>query len=235
MVLAGSLLLVVCINTVGGASPQEPTPEPRDPYEVLSEVLEKPYEVRIKDEWDGYGPIAPISSLWELKTFHGLAGTVIFRAQPDFPMLRWSPARPDLQGPGSSGKVFFKTADIAVPEENAKNFLKRLSQVHLVRGEYVPSIPRTDNYPSITIEIETSGVLVSRETITFFTQSQGKGHVPWGVTIQGVTYVVPSDIPARALEELDPYLRRNILENLLSTLRNSEPLPPKPPDRTATP
>jgi len=43
--------------------------------------------------------------------------------------------------------------------------------------------------------------------------------------------VVPSDIPARALEELEPYLRRNILKDLLNTLRNSEPLPPTPPDR----
>jgi len=257
VLLAGSLLLFVCNGSVGRANPQGPdgifvhggltpapksTPEPRNPNIVLSEIVEAS-SIRIEDRWSGLSKITPVSSVWELQMFDeyrspigriplegfsGLAGTVIFRAQPRSPMRR-RPPRPDLQGPGVSGKVFFKTADVFVPVEHAKYFLKILSRVHLVRGEYVPRIQWTDDFPSITIKITTWDSGVS-ETITFFTQSQGKGHVPWGVTIQGVTYVVPSDRPDKALEALEPHLRRNILKDLTDNLKNSEPLPPSPFD-----
>jgi hypothetical protein len=96
------------------------------------------------------------------------------------------------------------------------NFLSRLSRARLFEGEYVPSLPRMASYPSISIEIE-----VGNETITFFTRSQGKDHTPWGVTIRGETYVVvSSDVPAGALEEdLEPHLKREVLEELLSTAK----------------
>ncbi len=206
--LAGTLLAASNFS-VGVASLQTSSQgDSRSPFETLSQI-ERADSIRIKDEWEGYGPFSPISAFWDLhRTQDGFAGTAIFRAHPHFPLYL---SRPDLQG-----KVFTDRADIVVPVGSVKNFLRRLSRAHLFKGKYVPSIPRTASYPSISIEIE-----VDHETITFFTRSQGKEHIPWGVTIQGETYVVvSSDVPARALEEdLDPHLKREMLEELLNTVK----------------
>jgi hypothetical protein len=165
--------------------------------------------IRIKDEWEGYGPFSPISAFWDLRrTQDGFAGTATFQAHPHFPLYV---SRPDLQG-----KVLTDTADILVPLGNMTSFLSRLSRTRLFKGKYVPSLPRASSYPSIAIEIE-----VGDETITIFTRSQGKDHVPWGVTIQGETYVVvSSDVPAGALEEhLEPHLKREVLEELVNSVK----------------
>ncbi len=207
MLLAGTLLAVSNFS-VGVASPQTSSQaDSRSPFETLSQIVQAD-SIRIKDEWEGYGPFSPLFSFWDLhRAQDGFSGTATFRAHPHFPLYL---SRPDLQG-----KVFTDTADILVPLGSMNNFLKRLSRTHLFKGEYVPSIPRTASYPSISIEIE-----VGHETITFFTRSQGKDHIPWGVTIQGETYVVvSSDVPARALkEDLEPHLKREVLEELLNTV-----------------
>jgi len=207
--LAGSLLLLASNFSVGMASPQASAQtDSGSPFETLSQIVQAD-SIRIKDQWEGYGPFSPISALWDLhRAQDGFSGTAAFRAQPHYSLL-WS--RPDLEG-----KVLTDTADIAVPLGSMNNFLSRLSRARLFKGEYVPSLPRMASYPSISIEIE-----VGNETITFFTRSQGKDHTPWGVTIRGETYVVvSSDVPAGALEEdLEPHLKREVLEELLSTAK----------------
>ena len=208
VVLAGNLL-AASHSSVGMASPQTSSQaDSGSPFETLSQIVQAD-SIRIKDEWEGYGPFSPISALWDLhRAQDGFSGTAAFRAQPHYSLL-WS--RPDLEG-----KVLTDTADIAVPLGSMNNFLSRLSRARLFKGEYVPSLPRMASYPSISIEIE-----VGDETIAFFTRSQGKDHTPWGVTIQGETYVVvSSDVPARALEEeLEPHLKREVLEELLRTVK----------------
>ncbi len=208
VLLAGNLL-AASHSSVGMASPQASSQADfRSPFETLSQIVQAD-SIRIKDEWEGYGPFSPISALWDLhRVQDGFSGTAAFRAQPHYSLL-WS--RPDLEG-----KVFTDRADIAVPLGSMNNFLSRLSRARLFEGEYVPSLPRMASYPSISIEIE-----VGNETITFFTRSQGKDHTPWGVTIRGETYVVvSSDVPAGALEEdLEPHLKREVLEELLSTAK----------------
>jgi len=208
VLLAGTFLLTSNFS-VGVASPQaSSSADFRSPFETLSQIVQAD-SIRIKDEWEGYGPFSPLFSFWDLhRAQDGFSGTATFRAHPHFPLYL---SRPDLQG-----KVYTDTADIFVPLGSMNNFLKRLSRTRLFKGEYVPSIPRTASYPSISIEIE-----VGHETITFFTRSQGKDHIPWGVTIQGETYVVvSSDVPARALEEdLEPHLKREVLEELLNTVK----------------
>lgn len=206
--LAGTLLTALNFSA-GVASPQAPPQaDSGNPVETLSQIVQAD-SIRIKDEWAGYGPFSPISASWDLhRAQDGFSGTAAFRAQPHYSLL-WS--RPDLEG-----KVLTDSADIAVPFGSMKNFLRRLSRARLFKGEYVPSLPRMSSYPSISIEIE-----VGDETIAFFTRSQGKDHTPWGVTIQGETYVVvSSDVPAGALEEhLEPHLKREVLQELLNSVK----------------
>ncbi len=208
VVLAGNLLAASHFS-VGVASPQASSQADfRSPFETLSQIVQAD-SIRINDEWEGYGPYSPISAFWDLhRSQDGFSGTATFRAHPHYSLYF---SRPELEG-----KVLTDTADILIPAGNVTSFLSRLSMARLFRGEYVPSIPRTASYPSISIEIE-----VGPETITFFTRSQGKEHIPWGVTIQGETYVVvSSDVPAGALEQhLEPHLKREQLQELLNTVK----------------
>ena len=64
---------------------------------------------------------------------------------------------------------------------------------------------RPEDHPSITLTLS-----LRRGRIVFFSQSQGVGHVPWGVESGGKTYVVPDDTPARALQMLDPFFGRDL-------------------------
>jgi len=209
VVLLARSLLAVSSSSVGVASPQASSQaDLRSPFETLFQIVQAD-SIRIKDEWEGYGPFSPISAVWDLhRSQDGFSGTATFRAQPHYSLYF---SRPDLEG-----KVFTETVDILVPAGNVTSFLSRLSRARLFKGKYVPSIPRTASYPSISIEIE-----VGPETITFFTRSQGKEHIPWGVTIQGETYVVvSSDVPAGALEQhLEPHLKREVLKELLNTVK----------------
>ncbi len=208
VVLAGNFLAASRFS-VGVASPQASSQADfRSPFETLSQIVQAD-SIRINDEWEGYGPYSPISAFWDLhRSQDGFSGTATFRAHPHYSLYF---SRPELEG-----KVLTDTADILIPAGNVTSFLSRLSMARLFKGEYVPSIPRTASYPSISIEIE-----VGPETITFFTRSQGKEHIPWGVTIQGETYVVvSSDVPAGALEQhLEPHLKRELLQELLNTVK----------------
>ncbi|MCH7803307.1 MAG: hypothetical protein IH937_04420 [Acidobacteria bacterium] len=208
LLLAGNLLLA-SNSSVGMTSAQASSQaDSRSPFETLSQIVQAD-SIRIKDEWEGYGPFSPISAFWDLhRSQDGFSGTATFRAHTHYSLYF---SRPDLEG-----KVLTDTVDILVPAGNVTSFLSRLSRVRLFKGEYVPSIPRIASYPSISIEIE-----VGPETITFFTRSQGKEHIPWGVTIQGETYVVvSSDVPAGALEQhLEPHLKREVLKELLNTVK----------------
>ena len=74
-----------------------------------------------------------------------------------------------------------------------ESFFEALVSVPLLKTNYVPHITHTDDYPSIRVSLKTDG-----EAVTFSTESQGKGHVPWAVKVKGSTYVVPSASPAHA-------------------------------------
>ena len=208
VLLVGNLLAASSFS-VDVASPQASSQaDSRSPFETLSQI-ERADSIRIKDEWEGYGPFSPISAFWDLhRTQDGFAGTAIFRAHPHFSPLSVAS--------GSSRKGFHGHGRYCCSFGECEKLPEQTFPAHLSTRAYVPSIPRTASYPSISIEIE-----VDHETITFFTRSQGKDHIPWGVTIQGETYVVvSSDVPARALEEdLDPHLKREMLEELLNTVK----------------
>ena len=93
---------------------------------------------------------------------------------------------------------------VSIPMDTAQSFLKMLGDSRLEDREYVPRFEHTDDYPTIEIEIT-----LDNGPVSFHTESQGADHVPWAATIDGKTYVIPSAVPARALELLAPFLARD--------------------------
>jgi ankyrin repeat protein len=111
-----------------------------------------------------------------------------------------------LGRPHSSHYVLRRVADriegaAAVPVRVFENFIQVLLTTPFVPGQYEPALMHTDDYPSISIEIH-----AGTETVTFSTQSQGAGHIPWAVRVRGETFVAHSDAPARAFALLRPHL-----------------------------
>jgi hypothetical protein len=104
---------------------------------------------------------------------------------------RWS-----LRG-GAAGFA----GDAKVPGEVARRFLELLAETPVLRASYEPALHCTDDYPYLSILLG-----VGADTVAFFTESQGRGHAPWGVRTYTAVFVAPSDRPARALEVLRPYL-----------------------------
>jgi ankyrin repeat protein len=130
-----------------------------------------------------------------------------------------------LGTPSSSQWVLRRQGDrvdgaAAIPLAAFESFLATLIESPLLSAPYVPHFGHTDDYPTVSIRLTgPSG------TVRFFTESQGRGHVPWAVEVGGTTYVVPTDAPARALSVLEPFLPRR------DRGRNAEGAPsaPSPP------
>ncbi|HLF02599.1 MAG TPA: hypothetical protein VI547_11525 [Anaerolineales bacterium] len=146
--------------------------------------------IHIQDDWNGLSPDAPLSARYTLVLIDG-----VFSGAADFSV---------------AGGAKTASTDAVLPPEVAEEFLKTLAESPVKNGDYVPLIEHTDDYPSLVIEID-----LGTEKVLFFSQSQGADHVPWGATFGGETYVVDSDAPARALKVLEPYLSREIIQELI--------------------
>lgn len=125
----------------------------------------------------------------------------------------------ERQGSGLTGKARFEagwseevtaTADITISEDTTLKFLETLAQSPAVYGHYEPRIEHTDDYPSLSIDIR-----LPDQPVHFYSRSQGETHVPWGLDIQDNTFIINSDEPAKALDLLKPYLKRDVLRKLL--------------------
>jgi hypothetical protein len=67
----------------------------------------------------------------------------------------------------------------------------------------------TDDFPSVSIELALPDV-----TVVMLTESQGPDHVPWALTIKKETFVIAGRTPTRAYRPLEPYLQKQLLEQL---------------------
>ncbi len=182
----GAVLLISWILFVGCE-----TGVPTEAKEALAR-LPQAQSIRIQNDWTGLSPAAPLEAHYTLqRTAAGFSGKASFAAG------------------GYGGHPRRALREIEIPSEAAHTFLQMLSEAPIRAGRYEPTITHTDDYPSIRIELETE-----TERVVFFSESQGAGHVPWGVTLKGKTYVSRSDVPARALATLSPYLEREALERL---------------------
>jgi hypothetical protein len=128
-------------------------------------------------------------------------------------------------GKGFLGRAVFHSggwetiAKVTVPADAAENFLTLLSTSPLVKGRYKPRMEATDSYPAVGIELD-----MGKEFVLFYSQSQGREHVPWGIVIQNEFYTIPTNTVARALLPLRAYLKENLLEELaLKAWRGERP------------
>jgi len=160
-------------------------------------------------------PTYPVVQLPELKA---LAGARLIRIQDGWGGLGPSRSAHYELHPSENqftGEATFsvgglnKTENIQIPFNAAQTFFRILGEASLENKEYFPQIWHTDDYPSLKIELD-----LEDEAVTFFTESQGESHVPWAVKIGEKTYVIDSDVPARALAALNPYLKRDVMKKL---------------------
>lgn len=144
--------------------------------------------ITIQDHWNGLSPVSPRAD-YQLNFQNGtLIGTGTFTA--------------DLQN--------YLTVDITIPREITQEFLNKLKAIEMLEGDYIPFRDHTDDYPSIGITIQTR-----RETIEIFTRSQGEENIPWSINMRNREFIIDNGTPAQALAIIEPYLRRDILEQLI--------------------
>lgn len=153
--------------------------------------------VTITDRWGGLG--IPTLITYNLTMTEGsLAGPVTFGAGFDMSV-------------GDMTLAATREDTVSIPPQIVAAFLEKLEESRLRPGQYTPNIQWTDDYPSITISLQTAS-----GTIEVYSQSQAEEHIPWGADVQGRTYVINSGIPAQALAILAPYLKREILDELMN-------------------
>ena len=153
------------------------------------------YSITILDTWMGFSPIAPIKALYiiEEDTWENcFEGAALFSVGHEYHAAR-------------------RTAvTINVPVKAVESFLKKLATARPEKGVYEPSIQWTDDYPKITVRV----CYGRGQVIEFATRSQGEAHIPWQVIHAGKAYVVNSGGPAQALQQLAPYLARDVLRQM---------------------
>jgi hypothetical protein len=150
--------------------------------------------ITINDSWDGLSPAAPIRAVFRLQPATDcFTGTAQFSAG------------------GYSGAVINRSVPITIPLPVIEEFAALLQSTPLAVGDYKPSISHTDDYPAITIAVKGEA-----DSLQFYSESQGDQHIPWQVSIAGRgVFVSHSGIPAQALGLLDPYLAREVEEELI--------------------
>jgi hypothetical protein len=188
-----SLLLLVACDLSG--APATPTPDPL--VQALARIPSA-RSVKIRDDWAGLSPAAPILAHYLLdRTADGLAGTAEFAVGE------------------SRGAPITTTVTIGIPEDVVKDFLAKVAAAPLKEGTYTPKIEHTDDYPNISVTIDVSG-----DVLSFYTQSQGMDHTPWAATINNKEYVIETAEIAEALRLLTPYLEGAVLDRLVEEASN---------------
>lgn len=147
--------------------------------------------ITIGDHWTGNSPLAPIEAEFRLEPtgdqFSGMA---------EFSVAGYTEA-------------ISQSVPISVPLAVIEELLALLESTPLELGEYRPVFSHTDDFPSVTI------ALGSRAgALAFASTSQDSRHIPWRAMVDEDHYVTYADTPAQALELLDPYLARDVQEEL---------------------
>jgi hypothetical protein len=93
-----------------------------------------------------------------------------------------------------------------------------LESTPLEVGKYKRLFNHTDDFPSIMIAIEGRA-----GDFGFASESQRSRHIPWRVVVGQDQYVTYADTPAQALDLLDPYLAREVQEELFNLALARDP------------
>lgn len=96
------------------------------------------------------------------------------------------------------------SVEVAIPAKAASIFLDQLSAVPLETGPYLPREDHTDDSPKIRITIDVNG-----QRVVFHSESQvapAERRSPWALNIGPATYVIRSNEPDTAFDNIEPYL-----------------------------
>jgi hypothetical protein len=156
--------------------------------------------ISIVDGWTGLSPLAPIEAYYRLEPTNGH-----FSGMAEFSVAGYTEA-------------MTRSVAISVPLAVIEDLVALLASTPLEVGKYRPVFSHTDDFPNISI------VLESRDgDLGFSTKSQGSRHIPWGVVVGRDQYVTYADTPAQALDLLDPYLARDVQEALFDLALSRDP------------
>lgn len=201
-----SLLLLLLCNSCNHAEiDRVAQSQPLAPQPSLA-ALRQADRIEIQNNWNGYSDITPILRHYKLRLerqkFIGNAHVAI-------------------GGYGAAGIHQQQTTKVTIPAAASAKFLATLAQTPLQVGTYRPQIVRGDDYPSIKIQLQ-----IDRQQVTFSSQSQAVGYVPWKITVtkndRTLEYISNSALPAQALQSLDPYLDRSGIDRIIQRRRGKK-------------
>lgn len=202
MFAALSLGLAACDNTSSTPTPIGPIQPTAAPTVGTADALKQltsTQSITMRDDWAGLSKASPIRAHYTLSRL------------PDGAMTGLA----DFAAGEQSGVAITATETITIPAAVVSDFLDRLAAIPLKAGDYVPNSEHTDDYPNIAITIQ-----LSAGTASYYTQSQGDNHVPWAINIANETYVVDSTEIADAYALLTPYLKKDVLDQVVGEATN---------------
>jgi hypothetical protein len=156
--------------------------------------------ITIADDWTGLSPLAPIEAYFRLEPT-----TDNFSGMAEFSVAGYTDA-------------ITRSVPISVPLAVIEELLALLESTPLEVGEYKPVFNHTDDFPAIVIAVEGRA-----GDLGFASESQGSRHIPWRVVVGEDHYVTYADTPAQALDLLDPYLAREVQEELFNLALARDP------------
>jgi hypothetical protein len=175
-------------------------------YEPASAIEVPPIDssailtITIADHWTGLSPLAPIEADFRLEpTMDYFSGTA------EFSVAGYTDA-------------ITRSVPISVPLAVLEELLALLESTPLEVGKYKPLFNHTDDFPKIIIAVEGRA-----GDLGFASESQGSRHIPWRVVVGQDHYVTYADTPAQALDLLDPYLAREVQEELFNLALARDP------------
>jgi hypothetical protein len=166
-------------------------------YEPVSALEVPPIDpsailsIAIADHWTGLSPLAPIEADFRLEP-----ATDHFSGMAEFSVAGYTEA-------------ISRSVPISVPQAVIEELLALLESTPLEVGEYKRVFSHTDDFPRVVI-----GVKGRAGDLQFASESQGRRHIPWSVLVGAEQYVTYADTPTQALDLLDPYLAREVQEEL---------------------
>jgi len=168
------------------------TPSAEESIRAALAALPATSALTITDDWSGFSATSPHEAHYRLtRQGDGFDG----------------PSRLVINGgariTGDKDSPRASSQEITIPAELARQFLSLLANVTVRAGEYTVPPGHSDDYPLVTLILDTPA-----GPLTFHTTSNAPQRVPWQVRFDGRSYVVADDTPQRALALLEPALRQ---------------------------
>ena len=102
-----------------------------------------------------------------------------------------------------------------IPMNVIEPLLREVMKSKLEEKEYKPIINNicVAHFLQFTLRFE-------KDSIEFFTFSEGRHNKPWQVKVDGKSFVTNSSAPFKLLKKLTPYLHKDVLDSLYTVMRH---------------